>query len=91
MGVIANIRGALGLTGPTGLNGVVGLFVVVWSGAFAVAKTSTAITFVSATGTATFVVAGYYLTDWKNPAVFQAAGSTVVLSHANHQIAGPLT
>ena len=94
MGVISNIRGLIGLTGatgPTGPQGVVAFFAVTFANnLFTVAKANSAITINTSTGVVTFLVAGWYLVDWKSPATLQAANSTMTLSKAAHQIAGPM-
>lgn len=93
MGIIANIRGALGLQGPPGANGVVGLFVATYaSKKFTLAKASSALTFNAAAGTVTVNVAGWYSVNWSG-AVQQAVGSTITLVAVSNQcvICGPLT
>lgn len=83
MGIVANIRGPMGLAAM--------LVVTFASGKFTVTQANPAISFNTTTGVATFLTAGWYLLDWKAPATNQAANSTLMLSKANHQIAGPLT
>lgn len=90
MGIIANIRGALGLTGPSG---VVGLFVATFSKPnWTLSKGTPALTLNAAAKTVTVNTAGWYSVNWGG-AVQQTAGSTIALVAVQNQcvIAGPLT
>ena len=90
MGIIAHLRGLMGLQGPAGtLSSLLALTFT--GGVWVVGATNSSLSFNSATSTVTFLVAGYYILDWKNPATFKAANSTLVLGHGTHQIFGPLS
>lgn len=93
MGIIAHLRGLMGLPGPAGANGVVGLFVgllanKVWS----VSKSSSALTPNLSGGFVTVNVTGWYTVNWSG-AVYRSIGQTIALTAQASQcvIAGPLT
>lgn len=78
MGVIANIRGLLGLPGPAGP--MPPMLVATWANKkWTLNNPSSAILFTPLLGTAKFLRAGWYVVDWTD-AEYHAINDTITLS-----------